>query len=268
MLRFFIALVLTTSGISCKDLFQYNPNEVRLEEKDQNMNAKNIQKIQALPQRDSFKFIVIGDSQRFYEDLDEFVDNVNGLNDEIAFVLLNGDISDFGLNREFIWINTILKKLKYPYIGVIGNHDMLANGRLVYNQMFGPEDFTFTYSGSKFICLNTNSYEVGHDGSIPDLPWLQQEVNDLAGYKNAFIFSHVPPFDNEFDPSKKNRFSEILGAASHKVRLSIHGHQHKYSLFRPKENELEYLVVSTIYKRNYALITVIDNTYRVEQKFF
>lgn len=268
MLRFFAAFLLITSGASCKDLFQYNPNEVRLEEKDKNMNVKNIQKIQALPQKDSFKFIVIGDSQRFYEELDEFVDHVNGLNGEIAFVLLNGDITDFGLNREFIWINTILKKLKYPYIGVIGNHDMLANGRLIYKQMFGPEDFSFSYSGSKFICLNTNAYEVGLDGSVPDLPWLQQEVSDLAGYKNAFIFSHVPPFDNDFDPSKKIPFSEILGAASHKVRLSVHGHQHKYSLFRPKENELEYLVVSTIHKRNYALVSVINNTYTIEQKFF
>jgi 3',5'-cyclic AMP phosphodiesterase CpdA len=268
MIRFLAALLMISTGFACKDLFQFNPNEVRLEEKDKNLNVKNIQKIASLPVRDSFKFIVIGDSQRFYEDLDEFVGNVNSLNDEIAFVLLNGDISDFGLNREFNWINTLLRKLRVPYIGVIGNHDMLANGRLIYNKMFGAEDFTFEYSGSKFICLNTNSLEVGHDGSIPDLSWLQQQVSDLSSYKNAFVFAHVPPFDSEFDSKKRSSYFEILGAASHKVRLSIHGHQHKYSLSRPRENELEYLVVSTIYKRNYALITVTDNTYTIEQKFF
>src|SRR5688500_15170334 len=89
---------------SCKELFQYSPNEVRLEEAEKNLNEKNISKLKAKPAGEPIRFIVTGDSQRFYEELDAFVEHVNRL-DDISFVLLNGDISDFGLNREFKWVN-------------------------------------------------------------------------------------------------------------------------------------------------------------------
>ncbi|MFN2439489.1 MAG: metallophosphoesterase, partial [Chitinophagaceae bacterium] len=155
------------TSISCKKAFLYNLNEVRLEENQKNLNAKNIQKIEAIRPLDTLKFILIGDSQRFYSELDDFVKEANGLKN-IAFVALAGDISDFGLSKEFQWVNRKLTKLSMPYIAVIGNHDMLANGRKVYEQMFGAEDFTFTCNGNKFICLNTNSREKGFDGSLPN----------------------------------------------------------------------------------------------------
>jgi 3',5'-cyclic-AMP phosphodiesterase len=202
MTRVLLTILLLINITSCKELFQYSPNEVRLEEEEKNLNQKNIAKLQAIPAQDQIKFVVIGDSQRFYDDLDDFVTNIN-LQTGISFVLLNGDISDFGLNKEFKWINRILKKLTIPYFAVIGNHDMLANGRLIYKEMFGEENFSFTYGGYKFIGLNTNSQETGFDGSIPDLPWLEKELN--SAYKQAFVFSHVPPFSGQFDEKKIHR---------------------------------------------------------------
>lgn len=259
-------LVACIMMFSCKKLIQYSPNEIRLAEADKALNSKNIQKIQTLPYKDTFRFVVIGDAQRFYENLDDFVSTVN-TGEDVAFVLLNGDISDFGLNREFQWISRSLKRLRAPFIAVIGNHDMLANGRGVYGQMFGAENFSFAYSGCRFICLNTNSREVGFDGTIPDLPWLQKEVGLLSGHRPAFVFSHVPPFDADFDQQKANRYDSIM-ATSNKVPLSVHGHQHRYTVSRPYPSGVEYLVVSSTNKRNYALITVSRNNYTIEQKFF
>lgn len=250
---------------SCKDLFQYSPNEVRLEAADKELNAKNIAKIVAQPPKDTFKFIVIGDSQRFYEDLNKFVDHVNR-EEQVAFVLLNGDITDFGLNREFKWISRELKRLTVPYVSVIGNHDMLANGRQVYKEMFGPENFTFTYGANKFICLNTNTMEVGHDGSLPDMGWLQLQLSGSENNRNTFVFSHVSPLDGEFDQSKTKAFGDILRSAG--VRLSIHGHQHSFSISQPNGHTIKYLVVATIQKKSYALITVSGQNYHIEEKFF
>jgi Icc-related predicted phosphoesterase len=257
---------LSLTSISCKKAFLYNLNEVRLEENEKNLNAKNIEKIEAKSQGDTLKFILIGDSQRFYNELDDFVEEANKLKN-VAFVILAGDISDFGLNKEFKWIHRSLSKLYIPYIAVIGNHDMLANGRIVYQQMFGPENFTFTSNGNKFICLNTNSEEVGYNGSLPNIPWLQQQLSDLSNYKNAFVISHVPPFNNAFDKKLEKQFSSLLSTTS-KVRLSLHGHLHSYQESEFYNDGLKYVVVGTINKRNYALISVWGDQHSVEEVYY
>jgi Icc protein len=53
---------------SCEGLFQYNPNQVIFKDSDKNLNAKNIEKIQALAPNDTVRFIVMGDSQRWYDE--------------------------------------------------------------------------------------------------------------------------------------------------------------------------------------------------------
>jgi 3',5'-cyclic-AMP phosphodiesterase len=263
MTRVLLTILLLINITSCKELFQYSPNEVRLEEEEKNLNQKNIAKLQAIPAQDQIKFVVIGDSQRFYDDLDDFVTNIN-LQTGISFVLLNGDISDFGLNKEFKWINRILKKLTIPYFAVIGNHDMLANGRLIYKEMFGEENFSFTYGGYKFIGLNTNSQETGFDGSIPDLPWLEKELN--SAYKQVFVFSHVPPFSGQFDEKKIHDYTSTL--RNHNVGMSIHGHQHDYSYSFPYADGIPYLVVGSMNKRSYAIVSVNNESTEVEEHHF
>ena len=66
-----------------------------------------------------------GDTQRNYAKAKAFVDNVNTRND-IDFVILNGDISDFGLLAEFDYIYDIYAQLKVPFVCIIGNHDLVA----------------------------------------------------------------------------------------------------------------------------------------------
>ncbi len=257
---------LSFTNHSCKKAFLYNLNEIRLEENEKDLNAKNIKKIEAMTSKDTLKFILIGDSQRFYDELDDFVEEANQLKD-ISFIILAGDISDFGLSKEFQWIHRSLNKLSMPYIAVIGNHDMLANGRIVYQQMFGPEDFTFTFNGNKFICLNTNSREVGFNGSLPNIPWLQQQLSDPLNYQNAFVISHVPPFDSDFDKKLEKQFSSLLSGNS-KVRLSMHGHLHNYREEEVYNDGLKYVVVGSMNKRNYALISVWGDQFSVEEVYY
>src|SRR5215207_9484795 len=128
---------------SCKKYLEYSPNEIRLEESNKNLNQKNIQRIQSLPVKTTFSFAVTGDTQRSYEALDDLVEELNKRND-VSFLIVNGDLTDFGQNREYKWIARSLSKLKIPYVAVIGNHDMLANGHRIFNQMFGPDDFSYT----------------------------------------------------------------------------------------------------------------------------
>lgn len=251
---------------SCEKVFRYSPNEIRLSSAERNLNEKNISRIQSLSLRDVAKFVVIGDSQRFYDELDFFVDGIN-TREDIDFVIINGDLTDFGQNNEYRWIARSLSKLKIPYIVVIGNHDMLANGKLIYSKMFGPENFSFFNNGNKFICLNSNSRERGYDGSLPDTAWLRAELQQVSGFQNVFVFSHVPPFDRDFDPKLEDAYATLLSTCD-KVRLSIHGHQHQYSVSTPYGDEVEYIVTSALDERNYVVITVIDESYEIESVDF
>lgn len=261
-----LILIFPLFFLTCKDLFLYSPDEVRLNENERDLNIKNIQKIKIQPSLDSFSFIVVGDSQRFYDELEDFVSVINNL-PGISFVVQLGDISDFGLNKEFRWINKRLEKLKVPYLTVIGNHDMLANGRAVYKEMFGAEDFSFDHNNSRFIFLNTNSQEVGFNGSLPNLEWLQQQVSSGTHLNNVFVFSHVAPFSTAFDKVLEQPFTTLLSNHTN-VRLSIHGHEHQYIFGTPYPGHVPYLVVASMNKRNYAVITVTGTNFQVKEIYY
>jgi 3',5'-cyclic-AMP phosphodiesterase len=260
-------LCMALLAISCKGVFQYHPQELRLEEAYRNLNAKNMARIAAIPQKDSLRFILIGDTQRFYDEVEDFVAHINMRND-IDFAVLAGDIADFGTAAEMKWVHDRLSKMKIPYIAVIGNHDMLGNGRAAFAEMYGPENFTFACNGTKFLCLNTNSNEVGFDGSIPNMNFLHTALSDLDKYDNAFVVAHMPPYDGAFDSTKEEAF---VGAvrASGKVRMSLHGHQHKFSMSEYYNDGIPYVVVGSFNKRNYAVITAsTEGAARVEEKYY
>ena len=248
--------------LSCKR-FMFHPNEIRPQAKA--LNARNIEKIKALPPKQTFSFILLGDTQRFYDEVDDFIDHANAA-DSISFVLIAGDLVDFGLNREYNWIAEKFGKLKIPYVAVIGNHDMLANGRNIFAEMFGPENFSFCYGTTKFILLNSNSREVNYNGALPDINWLRQQLND-AEAENIFVLSHVPPFSVDFDRNLEDDYAGLL-AAQPKTRLSMHGHEHKYKYLQPYENGPPYLVAAATQKHSYVLVTVNSKQISLTETFY
>lgn len=251
---------------SCQDMFQYSQHEVTIDEELKGLNAKSIEKISKIQKADTLKFVLIGDTQRFYDDAADFVKQINKRND-LSFVMLAGDISDFGMSKEFKWVHRILSGLYIPYVAVIGNHDMLSNGTRVYETMYGPLNFSFTCAGNKFLCINTNSREYYFNGKVPDLSWIEQELADTAAFVNAFTVAHMPPFSGDFDKRLEKPFTEVL-ANSGKVRISMYGHEHKYSLSEPYGDRVKYLVVGSMNKRNYAIVTIIGEKYEIETIYF
>ena len=250
---------------SCEDPFQYNPNEVLLHDDEKNLNAKSISKIESIPHQDSLRFVVISDPHHDYENLEDFVDAANTF-DQIAFVAIAGDLTTFGLQTEYREFHTILKDLNIPFVAVIGNHDLLGNGGKVFKEMFGPLNFTFTCSGNKFICMDSNSREYDFNGKVPDIGWMQQELS-AQGFNNMFVLSHISPFDTDFDPSLELGFAEAI-SASQNARLSLHGHSHDFYQADHYDDGVLYLITDDIKDRGYALITVWDNGFRVEQKHY
>jgi Icc protein len=266
MRSFAFVFILLFIFTSCKKLVKYNANEVRIEEKDRNQNTRNIARILSTPQKDSFNFLVISDSQRSYDELDDFVKKANAYKD-ISFTILNGDITDFGLQSEYLLISQRMQKLSSPFITVIGNHDMLGNGREVYKQMFGPENFSFTYSGYKFIFLNSNSQEAKPNDPLPDTVWLQRELSSTPENQKIFVIAHMAPFGGDFDRTVEPIYYKML-AKNGKVVYSIHGHEGKFISVQAYGPPVNYLVVNSLNRRAYVLINVHGDAIQVEQLFF
>lgn len=251
---------------SCKKLFTYSQNEIQLDENNQDQNIKNIQLLQSRPQNGTFRFVVISDTQRFYEELDDFVKKINTYPD-ISFVVLNGDMTDFGLKSEYLWVSERLQKLSVPFLVVIGNHDMLGNGGELYQQMFGPENFSFSFSACRFIGLNSNSREVGYNGTLPDTAWLKQELATNPSEQRIFVLAHLAPFSGDFDRALEQAYVRIL-ATHGNVAYSIHGHEGISYFGQAYGPPVNYIVVNSIKEKKFVLINVNSNDITAEEISF
>ena len=205
----------------------------------------------------------MGDTQRWY---DESADFVKSANDQkgISFVLHAGDISDFGLSQEFKWVNEIMLKLKYPYLTVIGNHDIVANGPIVYARMYGPMNYSFEFGNNKFIFVNTNSREYAFDGSIPNLNWLSAQLANNPQNKNAIVVAHVPPFDADFDDQLEDKYASIL-ANDPNVKFSLYGHQHTFKDGEFYNDNVHYFLTTSMGDRGYLIVTTWKGGYKVDR---
>jgi Icc protein len=261
-----LVLVCSFTLFSCENLFQYNPNQIVLKDSERNLNLKNIEKIKSLPVTDTVRFILMGDTQRWYDESADFVKSANAQKG-VSFVVHSGDISDFGLSQEFKWVNEILLRLRYPYITVVGNHDTVANGNLVFERMYGPLDYSFEFGQNKFILINNNSREYNFNGVVPNLNWLQAELNSNTSNKNAIVIGHIPPFDSDFDPKLQEEYARML-AADPNVQLTLYGHQHSFKEGDLYDDGVSYLVTTSMGDRGYYVITAWKGGYRAARVKF
>lgn len=252
-----IFTVLQVLFFSC-DKFDYSPYEIRLSDDMRDLNKKQINRIyeQYISPADTFSFVVTSDTQGFYAHNEALIEHINQQKG-VKFVLHNGDITDFGLLKEHQWIHTSFKKLKVPYVTVIGNHDATGNGKALYQAMYGEFDFSFVAANCKFIFLNTNHWEF--DGKVPDLDWLEQQLVGSEQFRQVFVLSHIQPIDGAFGIDKIDRYKELL--RKYNVSLSVHGHGHNFQFKKLNEHDVYELHIPSTDKREYVLMRVYGNAY-------
>jgi len=250
------ALALAAFAMQSCDKFEYSPYEIRLQDHERQLNQKNIDliKSQNIPENATITFALISDTQGFYEDTEDLVNHLNNRND-VQFVMHNGDITDFGLLKEFRLINERLGKMKVPLVTIIGNHDAVSNGKKIYQEMYGPFDFSFTVGHSKFILMNTNNWEFS--GSAPNLDWLEEQLQDRANYKQVFVLSHIPPTSTAFGEAHAQRYRQLMN--TYKVSMSIHGHNHSFETYQLEEGGTKYINVGDTDDDEYIVMRASTN---------
>jgi len=252
LLYFFLVIILTGCGAE-----EYSPNQKFNGNTATEVNAKEINALPQKPAGAHVKIAVSGDTQRSYKEAELFVDQINSKND-IDFVVLNGDISDFGLLLEFDGIYKIYSRLKVPFISVIGNHDQAANGYDIYKRMFGPVDFTFNYAGIKFVCHDSNSREHNFNGTIPDLGWLKDNLQLEEGISHIIALSHVPPTDADFDQHLRTAYEQLFNSTPGML-ASVHSHQHSPDVIYRKDGAgIPFIITNAIVNSAYTIIDITN----------
>jgi 3',5'-cyclic AMP phosphodiesterase CpdA len=192
------------------------------------VTAKNLTKLDARqPAPGAFKVAALGDTHTDYDNLQITIEAINA-RDDIAFVLIAGDMTNNGLLQEFEWVYDVYRRLDVPFFTVIGNHDTLGHGASIYRDMYGPYDYSFRYVGTKFVLFNSNTLEF--EGDAPNRDWLTAQVLDRRDSESVVLVAHhdlTSPAD--YPDGTAAEFYEGLVQLDG-VSGVVHGHNVSYEL--------------------------------------
>ncbi|MDR2954474.1 MAG: metallophosphoesterase [Prevotella sp.] len=250
------------------DMIEYHPYDGRVSG-ETGINEKNIALIEERCKgKETIRFAFIGDTQRSNDDTEKFVKALNA-RDDIDFVIHGGDVADFGLTKEFMWIRDIMNKLTVPYVVILGNHDCLANGEEVFEKVFGYPNFSFLAGNVKFVCLNTNALEFDYSLPVPDFQFIEQEMKDeREEYEKTIVAMHVHPFADQFNNNVANVFQRYI-KEYRKLQFCMHAHDHYFKVNDFFEDGIFYYGTPAIARREYLIFTINeDDTHSYERVEF
>ena len=214
MLRWSFAVCLLLPACFQSTPFKDKPDSTDLTRQE----LTSLKRLPSAPE--GFTFVAFGDTHDEYEQLERSVELINGAEDT-RFALIPGDLTDRGTLQEFEWSAEVYQQLKMPFLTAIGNHDALSDGKKIYDQMYGPRNYSFQDGPLKFVVFDSNTLETA---SAPDRDWLTAEVEDLGDATGVVLVTHQSPLepDDREDGTNRAFYDELLQSGN--VVLVMHGH--------------------------------------------
>lgn len=262
-----ILILLACLAMSSCEYIEYHPYQTSVSGKT-GINVRNCERIAAnCSGRRQIRFVFMTDTQRWYDQTRDAVKAINRL-DSIDFVILGGDMTDFGLRKEFCLMRDIFEKLDVPYVSLIGNHDCIGTGEDVFRKIFGPTDFAFTAADTRFICLNTNALEYDYSTDIPDMRFIENQVSGMPdGIKHTVAVMHVRPNAYEFNHNLSVPFHNALKRAVG-LEFCLFGHEHRTVEEELFDDGIPYIGCTCIEDREFLLFTINENGYEYRKVDF
>lgn len=157
-------------------------------------------------------------------DLEKSVQDINTLKG-VDFVIIAGDITEFGSDKEILLAKSIIDKLTVPYYIVAGNHDSKwsESGCNTFARVFGYEHFNFDFNGVQFIGCNSGPNMRMAPALVPreSIIWLDSLTKALPQEKPVIFVNHYPLDDAMLN---YQAVLDMLGRTNIQVALCGHGH--------------------------------------------
>ena len=247
---------------SC-ELIEYHPYDTRLHG-ETDLTRKMTEQIEAqCLGKDTIRFAVMSDTQRWYDETEMIVADINR-RDSIDFVVHLGDQSDFGLTKEFIWQRKLLLRLNCPFVCVIGNHDCLGTGEDVYHEIYGADNFSFNASFLHVVCLNTNAFEYDYSQAIPKFSYIKTDIEETVEKSECTVCAmHAVPYSEQFNNNVADYFDYMLKQYPH-LLFCMGGHDHHTTIDYPYEDSVPYYKCGNAGKKAYLIFTITRESYKYE----
>jgi Icc protein len=168
--------------------------------------------------KSGFSFVQISDSHIGFnkepnhdvtKTFQEAVDKINALDDQPAFVIHTGDITQLALPEQFDTAAQVLKTVKANQVYYVpGEHDVFSDDGSLYLERFGRGTLgkgwqSFDYEGVHFIGLiNVLNLKQGSGTGLggtgfgqlgpEQLTWLEKDVKALSSSTPVVVFAHIP----------------------------------------------------------------------------
>src|SRR5690606_4555001 len=164
-------------------------------------------------------------------DLRRTVADINQ-NKDLDFVILSGDITEFGSDEELRLAKQLLNNLNKPWYVIPGNHDTNwpESGANSFKTIFGYNKFNFAHKGFQFVGIGSGPNMRMGPGQIPreDIMWLDSALNTLKNNRLPVIYiNHYPQ-----DSSLNNWYSAIDLLKQYNIQLMLCGHGHVNKLYQ------------------------------------
>lgn len=184
--------------------------------------------LQVKAQGSTWKFAHLSDthigSETSFEDLQRSIKDINA-NPELQFVIISGDITEFGADEELKTAKTLLDGLNKPWYIIPGNHDMnwSESGGNSFRKIFGSETFAVKKNGILFLGTNCGPNMRMSPGQVPreNLVWLDSVLNKTPKETPIIFINHYP-----IDSALNNWYEIIDRLKTHNTQLIICGHGH------------------------------------------
>jgi len=177
----------------------------------------------------AFRFAHVSDthigSANADEDLRRTVQSINN-DTSLSFIVLSGDITDFGSDTELQLAKQILDSLNKPWYIVPGNHDAnwSESGTNSFKRIFGSETINFKSHGYLFLgtVCGPNMRMSPGQVSRENIVWLDSTLANLKDKNVPIIFvNHYPQ-----DSSLNNWYEVIDLLKTRNTQLILCGHGH------------------------------------------
>lgn len=158
------------------------------------------------------------------DDLRRTVKDINE-NAVIQFVVISGDITEFGSDEEIKLAKQILNSLSKPWHIIPGNHDSnwSESGANTFKKIFGNETFAFKADDYLFLGTHSGPNMRMSPGQIPreNIVWLDSVLKATDDNTPIIFVNHYPQ-----DSSLNNWYEAIDRLKQKNIQLILCGHGH------------------------------------------